>query len=219
MTTSTRQVVQTVWAFLPLASTGYLAPLVFMYAAIRIRSISLYLATGLYTAVAVIEFVTASAPVGTYQHTVWVLCLIVAAIVAAGHAAAIREQVFDFPETGDDRWKKGNKNAVKLARRHRQMRTRARAIADRDPDLARELGIGRPDLIRSYDDGGLIDINHAPAEAISRIPGLPAEHLKRIMDVRDMVGAFSSAEDLAITADLPAELTALLKEYTTYLPR
>ncbi|WP_204060138.1 hypothetical protein [Microbispora corallina] len=72
MTTSTRQVVRTVWAFLPLASTGYLAPLVFMYAAIRIRSISLYLATGFYTTVAVTEFVTDSASVGTYQHTAWV---------------------------------------------------------------------------------------------------------------------------------------------------
>ena len=43
-----------------------------------------------------------------------------------------------------------------------------------DPALARSLGIGRPDLARGYDDGGLVDLNTASAPVIAQVCGLDA---------------------------------------------
>jgi hypothetical protein len=42
----------------------------------------------------------------------------------------------------------------------------------RDVELARELGIGRPDLPRQMDDGGLIDLNHVPVSVMAGLLGL-----------------------------------------------
>ncbi|GAA5169770.1 hypothetical protein [Amycolatopsis dongchuanensis] len=57
----------------------------------------------------------------------------------------------------------------------RARRQQARDLAARDPLLAKELGIGRPDLERGYDDGGLVDLNSAPAEVLARICELTPE--------------------------------------------
>ena len=86
----------------------------------------------------------------------------------------------------------------------------------RDPALARELRIGRPDLPREYDDGGLVDINHAPAEVIAT-SGMTLELAQKIVEVRETVGGFISAEELSATVGLPPQLTADLAEYTIYL--
>jgi len=40
----------------------------------------------------------------------------------------------------------------------RQRRQQARQLLANDPGLARELRIGRPDLPRDYDDGGLVAV-------------------------------------------------------------
>jgi hypothetical protein len=37
--------------------------------------------------------------------------------------------------------------------------------------MAWELRIGRPDLPRVYDDGGLIDVNHVPPQVLATLPG------------------------------------------------
>src|SRR5690606_39982870 len=40
--------------------------------------------------------------------------------------------------------------------------------------LAKRLAIGRPDLPRQFDDGGLIDLNHAPEHVLTSLPGVSA---------------------------------------------
>ncbi|WP_460309016.1 hypothetical protein [Actinocorallia aurea] len=55
-----------------------------------------------------------------------------------------------------------NAQALAIANMRRELRRQAREQA-RDLVLARDLCIGRPDLPRYYDDGGLIDVNHVPA--------------------------------------------------------
>jgi hypothetical protein len=45
-------------------------------------------------------------------------------------------------------------------------------LLGRDPAVAAELRIGRPDLPRNFDDGGLIDVNTVPAQVLSRLLGL-----------------------------------------------
>ena len=92
------------------------------------------------------------------------------AIIATVHSVVLRQRVWDgtpavrptpapAPPAADP--------AVAAVLAARARRDEARRIVSRDPAMARELGIGRPDLRRAYDDGGLVDLNNAPAQAIA----------------------------------------------------
>jgi Helix-hairpin-helix motif len=111
-----------------------------------------------------------------------------------------------------------NAQAIAAANIRRDLRRRAREQAAQDPALARELRIGRPDLPRQYDDGGLVDLNHAPVPVLTALSGVTLEIAERIVSMREHVGCFSSAEELVATVDLHPDLTPELKEYGIYLP-
>jgi hypothetical protein len=81
-----------------------------------------------------------------------------------------------------------NAQAIAAANMRRELRRQAREHAAEDPALARELRIGRPDLPRQYDDGGLIDVNHVPAPALTMLSGVTPEIAERIVSIRDHVG-------------------------------
>ncbi|MFI7598934.1 ComEA family DNA-binding protein [Actinoplanes sp. NPDC049681] len=63
----------------------------------------------------------------------------------------------------------------------RHLREQARQFAAFDPAQARRLGVGRPDLVRPFDDGGLVDLNHAPGHELARLPGITPEAAHRIV--------------------------------------
>lgn len=69
-----------------------------------------------------------------------------------------------------------NMAAVAEAQVGRRKRDELRELAQRDPHLARDLWIGRPDLPRQSDDGGLVDINSTPAEVLGDASGPMVEH-------------------------------------------
>ncbi|MEO5875780.1 MAG: helix-hairpin-helix domain-containing protein [Streptosporangiaceae bacterium] len=110
-----------------------------------------------------------------------------------------------------------NAHAIQLANMRRDLRLQARNHA-RDVVLARDLRIGRPDLPRQYDDGGLVDINHVPAPVMTAITGITPELAERIVQIRNTVYSFTSAEELAVVADLPPHLTPELVEYAIFIP-
>ncbi|MDN3352971.1 helix-hairpin-helix domain-containing protein [Actinomadura sp. DC4] len=116
--------------------------------------------------------------------------------------------------------RRGNMNAsaIAAATMRRDLRRQAREQAAEDPALARELRIGRPDLPRQYDDGGLIDFNHAPGPALTVLSGITREVAERIVSMREHVGSFSSAEELVTTVDLHPDLILEIKEYGIFLP-
>ena len=102
--------------------------------------------------------------------------------------------------------------AVVAALARRQRRKEARELLDRDPALAAELRIGRPDLPRHFDDGGLIDVNTVPAQGLSQLPGLRPEDVEQILTARlDPLG-LHSVEDLIVKADVPTEVAESLRE-------
>ncbi len=70
-------------------------------------------------------------------------------------------------------------------------REHARELLRSDPLISYELRIGRPDLPRDFDDGGLVDINHASAAAIAQLPDLGVELASRIVSARESVDGFS----------------------------
>jgi DNA uptake protein ComE-like DNA-binding protein len=84
----------------------------------------------------------------------------------------------------------------------RQKRAAARELARRDPQMARDLRMGRPDLPRQYDDGGLVDVNSAPEEAMAKWLGLSAAQSAQVVEVRQHLGTFEHPEDLVNLAGL-----------------
>ncbi len=102
-----------------------------------------------------------------------------------------------------------------LAGRHR--REQSRKIVEQDPALARELRIGRPDLPRQFDDGGLVDVNHVPLAVIAHLPGMTRQVAVQIVEARDRANGFSFVEELTACTDLPPELAEELAERLIFL--
>jgi hypothetical protein len=139
------------------------------------------------------------------------------------HALRIRRKMFALPKAdkrpqlapADDvpvRPPRRRQPVMTRALEARELRHEARELLTTDPALATELGIGRPELHRGFDDGGLVDVNHASAEAIGAILGLEGEHIAQIIQVREELGGFSSLADLVVHTDIPPGLVDRLAE-------
>ncbi|WP_165556155.1 BTAD domain-containing putative transcriptional regulator [Kribbella pittospori] len=89
----------------------------------------------------------------------------------------------------------------------------AREIAARSPLDAQRLGIGRPDLPRTFDDGGLVDPNHVPAALLAKVPGISSQHAALIVIDRTQRGPFTSLEDLSKRGLLPHPLPASIADH------
>lgn len=89
----------------------------------------------------------------------------------------------------------------------RARRDETRRLIEREPGLQRELGIGRPDLRRGYDDGGLIDVNTASAEVIAGVAHIAQPEAEAIVAGRAARGG--SWYDMAELIDnVPLSSTA-----------
>jgi hypothetical protein len=106
--------------------------------------------------------------------------------------------------------------ALERARRARERQAYARELAARDPALAREARIGEQG---GFDEGGVVDVNHAPVEDIADLPGIDAATARRIVAVRGEIGGFSSLADLGMTMDLPGDVVEQLRGLVVCLPR
>jgi DNA uptake protein ComE-like DNA-binding protein len=113
----------------------------------------------------------------------------------------------------------GDERAVAAALAARERRAEARRIVERDPALARELRIGRPDLPREYDDGGLVDLNSAPAALIARICDIPRDLADRIVAARAAGAPFVRVDDAFTFTDIPVELWDRIRDRAVTLPQ
>jgi hypothetical protein len=102
--------------------------------------------------------------------------------------------------------------ALRFALRQRERRKAAREIAQKDPALADELRIGRPDLDRDFVDGGLIDVNAVPQWVLETTPGITPALAERIVAERDRRDGFESGADLVVYADVPYDIVGELNE-------
>lgn len=127
------------------------------------------------------------------------------------HALAVRKEFLERVEVLDD-------PALGAAEAKLRRRELARRLAKENPARARELGIGRPDVAGAF-HGGLIDINHAPADTIDRLPGMNKQLARRIVQVREEINGFSSLEDLGHVLNLPAPLVDRMRPRVVSLPR
>lgn len=204
-----RVAVGVLWALVPLLTLGLATPLSFGYAAARRRTVPYWAAAVVYLALVIAAFASSGSASGSTGRAVFTVVLLVSWFGGTFHAFVIRNRVFAPRSRLQD--------AVQLAEHRRELRRQARQVAA-DPAMAWELRIGRPDLPRQYDDGGLVDVNHASPQALGSLPGMTPELVERVARVREQCGGFSSVEEMSALADLPPALTAQLGEYTLFLP-
>jgi hypothetical protein len=109
--------------------------------------------------------------------------------------------------------------ALTTALAARARRDEARQLARTDPLLARDLRIGRPDLPHTYEDGGLVDINSAPAPVISKISGLPPEMALDVVSARENTGGFLAVDDVFSMVDIPISYWDALRDRSIVIPQ
>jgi hypothetical protein len=139
-------------------------------------------------------------------HTIASLTVLVIWVGGFVHALAVRSQVV------------GMDPALDSARGRLERRRTARRLALEDPALARELGIGRPDLPGS-DHRGLVDINNANVAAIADVTGVDRALAEEIVAARERIDGFSSVEDMGTLLELPARTVERLSRKCICLPR
>ena len=210
-----RRVASWIWAFAPIFTLGLANGAVFLYAALRRRHWAWWAAAGAYAATTVAIFALTGAADGTTQDDVYGALVMTNLIVGAGHALGTRRRVFQ-PEGVTDLT---NDPVLARAVHAQERRDLARQIMAQDPQLASDLAIGRPDLGRGYDDGGLVDVNTAPVTVLMSLPGLTKTEVDRLDAARAAAGGFVSLEEMAILADLPLPLVDLLRDRLVLSPR
>lgn len=211
------------WTLVPVVTFGLGTPFAFAGAAIRRRSLGLGIATVLYAALFTALMIVTPMDDSGLPETVFGLCFLCLTLGGTTNAILVRRRVFGIPRGPASRAPAptGNQAAIADVRRMRDLRTQARAVAAEDHRMAKELGIGRPDLAaggRRYEDGGLIDVNHVPAPVLATLPGITPELAANIVTARDQTDGFVSAEELSALAGLPPQLTSDLAEYVIFLP-
>ena len=110
--------------------------------------------------------------------------------------------------------------AAVAAARRAALRAQARYVVRSDPAEAWELRIGRPDVAgRRYDDGGLVDVNHVPADWIAYALQIPREWADEIVAARDRNHGFRTAEELAVHCKgMAPDRLAVIKDFLLFGP-
>lgn len=202
------------WASVPVWSLGLLSSVPFFARASSTRRARDWAVAGGYLAVGAIAMgMSVSAgrstkpgasypPLGTAAGGLFILLMAVGAV----HTFLIyRRPPLQFGPTD-----KSNASAIAMAQTAVTRRAEARQIVATDPALARDLKIGRPDLQRSYDDGGLVDVNHVPPEALVHSLEWTWAEAQAAVDTRERLGGFSSSAELGVyTAIDPKRLDAV----------
>jgi hypothetical protein len=154
------------------------------------------------TAVGVVELALGRPLTGLpLMLVVWVFATVHGLAISSRYQRRMRE--LDDPE-------------LRAAEQRLARRDQARRLARRDPERARQLGIGRPDLGDAY-HGGLVDVNAAPVSALATLPGYDQALAERTVQLREQYGHFSSLEELGALADLTGPQVEQLRDHVVFL--
>ena len=202
------------WILLTLVPLGLMGWGALVYAGVRARR-PFWTAAGLvYLAAVIAAFALVTAePEGedTWYGDLGGALILFAWAVPFVHALVIRRSFLDCMEVLESGELDRAEDALRL-------RAEARRIASEDPHRARELGIGRPELEGAF-DGGLVDLNHASADALAALPGIGEELARRVVAVREEIDGFSSLDDVGLVLSLPAATIDRIRERAVVLPR
>lgn len=193
---------------IPIGLTTWAA---FLYVGIRARRASWIAWAGVYAAALACWFVLDAPdhPTGTAKGLAAVLAILT--WIGGGiHALAISN---DAVRRIADR----NDPVVEAAQARIDLRAEGKHLLATQPAIAREVGVGRPDVPGAR-DYGLIDANHCPASTLTKLPGITNELAQQIVDGRDRAGGYSSVEDLGMLLNLPPATVDVLRDLTVFTP-
>ncbi|HEY2223209.1 ComEA family DNA-binding protein [Actinomycetospora sp.] len=198
------------WFFVHVLSLGILAVVPFTHAAVRSRRVGHVIAAAVMLAATVLAFVLfgtadhdAAGKVVGAQSNIGGTLIIVILLGGLVGLIVMRQQIYG---AGAPTAPAAAQPAVARALAARRRRDEARQLVASDPLLARELRIGRPDLPRDYDDGGLVDLNSAPAQVVASVCGLEPVQAARIVQARQAAGRFAAVDDVFSWTELPVDL-------------
>jgi hypothetical protein len=210
------------WYFaLTILSVGYLTAIPFWHARFKLRRPSLQRTAIAYTVADVVMFVlmglapkdAAGNVVGALGNALVGIVVIIGAISVVSGCLKLRPLRREiWPRPGDD----AADPAMARAVAQRARRVEARKLHSQDPAMARELGIGRPDLGRGYDDGGLVDLNTAPAAVIAGVCGLDGRSAEDIVAARTRRGGYFNVGEVLMDVDLPPAAQEELRERAVF---
>ncbi|HEY2192534.1 MAG TPA: hypothetical protein VGH76_09565 [Actinomycetospora sp.] len=196
------------WFLVHVGSLGILAAVPFTHAAVVSRRIGHgVLAAAVLTATLLTFLLLGTAHEDAAGHPEGFLAglggtlLMLVLLGGLASLVVVRQQVY-----GEKPASSAPQPALARALAARTRRDEARRLATSDPLLARDLRIGRPDLPREYDDGGLVDLNSAPAPVVASVCGLEPVHAEGILTARRAAGRFASVDDVFAWAELPVEI-------------
>ncbi|SFF04877.1 Helix-hairpin-helix motif-containing protein [Actinoplanes philippinensis] len=225
------------WFLVPLFTCGYGTPVMVLIAAARLRS-SLHTILGVgYVAVIasliLARMIASPGYASDDENAVVGLVSLVLWIAGTIHVAALQMRVrerwfrtaarYQIPSYPPPPWQHGTgvDPALAAAQWRAARRQEARELQASRPAMANELMIGRPDLPgREYDDGGLVDVNHVPADWLVRYLTIDRDLADRIVEARDLHNGFTSAEELVVYCEglTPAKLD-LFRDRLVFVPR
>jgi hypothetical protein len=190
------------WTSVPIWSISFLSCLPFLfYALARRRRQDWAVFAGYLAATVAVTVALSVVTSGTGASAGVGLFLIVLAGCAATHAFLLyRPGRGPVPGAPDVR--QVNQAAVAQAQDRINRRKDARHLVATNPALARDLMIGRPDLPRVYDDGGLVDVNHVPGFVLASGLGLTEDETRDVFTARANLGRFASADELCAYTQL-----------------
>jgi hypothetical protein len=207
------------WALMPLLTCGFAAPIGFATAYVRRRDKWTMAALVVHSALIVLG----CAFVGAYESPPppWVYALFsttvgATALGGTAHLLLIRAVVWSPPAR--PQVPVARLSSMEVVDRARKLREQARRTAEADPMLAKRLGIGRPDLPRQFDDGGLVDLNHAPLPVLMSLPGVTERSARQIQDWVERSGPFNSLGEVLLVIDLSPTFEHHLREYCVFIP-
>jgi hypothetical protein len=211
------------WYFpVTVLSFGLLAWVPFAHGAVRLRNRTRAIQAGVYAAVSVLAVVMiAIAPVdaadnavgiGSVEIPIGIFSMLGLVFAGCEQQVRLRREAYDVPTSRHTRRPHTAVDpAIANVLAARARRAAARGIAAKDPLMAHELRIGRPDLPRSYDDGGLVDLNAASAKAIAKACELDAGVAHAIVAARRAAG-FVAVDDVFVLADIPLPAWPVIRD-------
>jgi DNA-binding SARP family transcriptional activator/DNA uptake protein ComE-like DNA-binding protein len=192
---------------LPLATFGVGSFAVVAYYAARRRSLALALTAAGYLGLVGVFFAAVElAKDGDPLDVGGMLALVVGMLGGAVHGAVLSQ-------TG-----RSTDEDLVRAIEQRTRRDQARQLIAAHPEIAVQLGVGRPDLPRTFDDGGLVDINRVPGAMLAKLPGISGEQARRIVADRTRHGPLISPDELVARRLLPERVVVALWDTLVALP-
>jgi hypothetical protein len=207
------------WALMPLLTCGFGAPIGFATALAKRRDNLTLTALVLHSALILTGCGVIGAndsPTPEWAITTFSFTLGITSLGATAHLLLIRSAVW-APPPGPQA-PAVRPPGEEVVDRARKLREQARRTAQADPMLARRLGIGRPDLPRQFDDGGLVDLNHAPPWVLVTLPGVTERSARQIQDRVERSGPFGSLGEVMLVVEISPTFEHHLREYCVFIP-